>query len=110
MNIGNTRGSELTPFRVDFGKDRIAELHRRIDAMIWPEMPFDTDWSAGTSDTVLRDLVRYWRHDYDWFKVQDELNELDHFRVPIEGEGLHFVWYQGTGERQPFPLLLLHGW
>src|SRR5207247_1226566 len=77
---------------------------------IWPEMPFDTDWLAGTSDKVLRDLVRYWRHQYDWFKVQDELNELDHFSAPIEGERLHFVWYRGTGERQPFPLLLLHGW
>lgn len=110
MNIGNIRGPELTPLRIDFGTDRIEELHRRIDATIWPEMPFDTDWLAGTSDTVLRDLVRYWRHGYDWFKVQDELNQLDHFRVPIEGEQLHFVWYQGTGERQPFPLLLLHGW
>lgn len=100
----------LEPFRIDYSRDRIEDLHRRIDAMMWPEMPFDTGWSAGTNDEVLRDLVHYWRHEYDWFDVQDALNELDHFQVPIEGERLHFVWYRGTGERQNIPLLLLHGW
>jgi len=59
---------------------------------------------------VLRDLVRYWRHDYDWKRVQSDLNRLPHYRLPVEGERLHFVWYRRTGPRQPFPLLLLHGW
>lgn len=110
MSAAGQDGTGMAPFRIEYGWDRIHELHRRLDAMTWPEMPFDTGWSAGTSDRVLRDLVRYWRHEYNWFIVQAELNRLEHYRVPIEGEQLHFVWYRGEGERQPFPLLLLHGW
>ncbi len=98
------------PFRINYGKDRIADLHRRIDNMIWPEMPFDTGWSAGTNAKVLRDLVRYWRHEYDWFKQQQKLNQLPHYTLPIEGEIIHFLHFKGNGKRQPFPLLLLHGW
>ena len=51
--------ASVEPFRLDYGRDKIHDLHRRIDAMIWPEMPFDTGWSAGTNDEVLRNLVRY---------------------------------------------------
>lgn len=103
-------GAEPRQFRIDFGPDRIRDLHRRIDAMVWPQIAYDTGWTTGTNDRFLRDLAAYWRHRYDWEHVQRELNELPHFRVPIEGDQLHFVWYRGTGQRQPFPLLMVHGW
>ena len=102
--------SAMRPFRIDFGKDAIAALHRRIDATRWPEMPFDTGWSQGTNEKVLRDLVQYWRHTYDWFAVQDRLNRLTHLRGPIEGEQLHCVTYRGSGTRRSFPLLVMSGW
>ena len=39
----NTPASQtMRPFRIDFGKDAIAALHRRIDATRGPDMPFDT--------------------------------------------------------------------
>jgi pimeloyl-ACP methyl ester carboxylesterase len=98
------------PFHIAFGRNRIADLRRRIGTTRWPELPFDSGWSEGTNDQVLRDLVRYWRHEYDWGRVEAELNRLPHYRVAVEGEQLHFVWYRGTAPRQPFPLLLLHGW
>ena len=97
-------------FRIDFGRRHISDLHRRIDETIWPPMPFATEWTAGTDDHFLRDLVQYWRHRYDWFAVQDELNARMQLRGPIQGEQLHCVFYQATGQRQPFPLLMLHGW
>ena len=37
---------------------------------------------------MLRDLVRYWRRDFDWFAVQERLNRLAHLRGPIDGEEL----------------------
>lgn len=100
----------MQPFRVNFGRDAVGALHRRLDAVRWPEMPFDTGWSQGTSDRVLRELVHYWRDNYDWFSVQEKLNQFTHLRGPIGGEQLHCVTYRGTGQRKPFPLLMMSGW
>lgn len=106
----------LRPLSIDFSSDAVDDLHRRIDRFRWPEMPFDTGWSAGTSEAVLRALVEYWRRDYDWFEVQRRLNRLTHLKGPIEGEGLHCVVHPGEGANgsedggSGFPLLLLHGW
>ena len=100
----------LLPFRIEFTERAIADLHRRIDSTRWPEVSIDEGWDAGTNDAVLRDLVRYWRNDYDWFAQQERLNALTHLRGPIEGEELHCILYTGPGSEQRIPLLLIHGW
>ena len=102
--------TDIQPFSINFRNEKIKDLHRRLDNTIWPEMPFDTGWSAGTNDKVLKELVKYWRNQYDWFKEQEKLNQLPHFKAPIAGEQLHFVHYKASGKRQAYPLLLLHGW
>ncbi len=100
----------LLPFRIEFTERAIADLHRRIDATRWPEIAVDEGWQAGTRDDVLRELVRYWRNDYDWFEQQAMLNQLAHVRGPIEGEELHAMLYTGAGSEERIPLLLIHGW
>ncbi len=106
----HTAPMPLLPFRIEFTERAIADLHRRLDAARWPEIVIDEGWQAGTNDAVLRDLVHYWRADYDWFAVQDELNELTHVRGPVGGEELHAILYTGPGSEQRMPLLLVHGW
>lgn len=100
----------LLPYRIGFGEQAIADLHRRIDATRWPAIPFATGWSAGTDDGVLRDLVRYWRRGYDWFGAERALNRHVHLRGPAGGpEALHCVVLAHGGAGR-VPLLLLHGW
>jgi len=100
----------MQPFRIKYTEREIDDLHMRLEATRWPTIPFDTGWSSGTNDRVLRDLVQYWLHEYDWFEIQEQLNRLTHIRGPIGEEELHCVLYKGSGgERRP-PLLLLHGW
>jgi len=74
------------PFTIEVAPEAIDDLHRWIDATRCPEMPFDTGWDSGTSDVVLRELADHWRHEYDWWAVQDRLNLLKHLRAPVEGE------------------------
>jgi pimeloyl-ACP methyl ester carboxylesterase len=100
----------MQPFRIEYTKRDIGLLHRRLDATRWPTMAFDTGWSSGTNDRVLRDLVAYWRHEFDWFGKQEELNRLTHLQGSIGGEKLHCVFYKGSGNEGQPPLLLLHGW
>jgi epoxide hydrolase len=78
-------------FTISFSKEKIKDLHRKLDAMIWPDMPFDTGWSASTHDKVLKDLVRNWRNEYGWFKQQDKLNQLPHF-IPASTAPSHNLY------------------
>jgi len=101
----------MQPLSINYTEDEIDDLNRRLDATRWPTIPFDTGWSSGTNDRVLRDLVEYWRREYDWFRVQGRLNRLTHLQGPISGEEvLHCVFYKGSGGGHRPPLLLLHGW
>ena len=63
------------PFRIEFSQRAIEDLHRRIDATRWPDLAHDPGWAEGANDAVLRDLVRYWRNEYDWFAVQGAINQ-----------------------------------
>jgi pimeloyl-ACP methyl ester carboxylesterase len=100
----------MQPFRIKYTERAIDDLHRRLDATRWPTIPFNTGWSSGTNDQVLRDLVQYWLHEYDCFEIQEQLNRLMHVRGPIGEEELHCVLYKGSGGELRPPLLLLHGW
>lgn len=98
------------PYTIDFGPDLVADLHARLDRVRWADIPFASGWSAGTDDQTLRDLVRYWREDYDWFAVQRQLNSLEHLRGPIENDPLHLIRVRSPGDGPKMPLLLIHGW
>ena len=47
----------MQPLSINYTEDEIDDLNRRLDATRWPTIPFDTGWSSGTNDRVLRDLV-----------------------------------------------------
>jgi epoxide hydrolase len=100
----------IQPFQINFQKSGIFDLYMRIDRTRWPEIPFETGWSAGTNVNVLRELAQYWRQKYDWFAIQDELNKLPHFKTSINGDGIHFIHFRGNNPGRRFPILLLHGW
>lgn len=99
----------MQAFEISFSTDLISDLRRRIERTRWPELPFDVGWERGTDDATLRELASYWLDGYDFEAIQERLNRLNHLRGPIEGEQLHCVVYEGSGNRR-LPLLLLHGW
>jgi microsomal epoxide hydrolase len=105
----------LLPFRVEFGERALEDLRARLAQTRWPVLPFETGWSAGTDDGVLRDLVRYWYSDFDWAAAEVEINRRPHVRGPVDdgsgnAEWMHAMVLAGPGGEQRIPLLLIHGW
>lgn len=99
----------IKPFVIDIAREEIADLHRRIEMTRWPEKETVDDWSQGTPLAALQDLVRYWRHDYDWYACQNTLNGWGMFETEIDGVAIRFAHVRSSqpGAR---PLLLTHGW
>ena len=101
--------TEIRPFQIDMSEEAIADLRRRIDAMRWPGKELVADRSQGVQLATLQALARYWATDYDWRKVEAELNALPQFITEIDGVDTHFIHVKSPHENA-LPLIMTHGW
>jgi len=97
------------PFLVDVPEETLSDLRDRLGRTRLPRGFADDGWTYGTNMDYLAELLAYWRDGYDWRAHEAEINQLDHFKVPIDEVPIHFVLAKGKGPR-PLPLLLNHGW
>jgi microsomal epoxide hydrolase len=100
---------EPTPFTIQIPDETLADLRERLDRVRWPDEIPGAGWQYGTDLTYLRQLVEYWRSQYDWRVHEVRLNAFQQFTVPLSEIELHFIHQPGVGPA-PLPLLVLHGW
>jgi len=101
--------ASATPFRIEVPDDVLRDVQERLKHTRWSYQAEGANWDGGTDLHYLRELVAYWRETFDWRKREAELNRLAHFKVNLDGFGIHFVHERGQGP-DPFPLLLTHGY
>ena len=99
----------IEPFEIQRRRRRARRPARRLARHAFPDQIADTGWEYGIPVDYLRELVEYWRDDYDWRAQEARLNELEHFRTTIDGQSIHFVHVRSP-HADAFPLLLTHGW
>ena len=87
----------------------LADLRDRLARTRFPDQAPGDAWAYGTDVAYLRQLMEYWRNDFDWRAEEAALNAFPQFRVPLDGVDLHYLHVPGVGP-DPMPLLLLHGW
>ena len=106
MSDGRQDAVQYTP-RTD--PTVIDDLRRRLRATRWPDVPEGSEWSLGTDVRYLRELTGYWADGFDWSAEESVLGRLRHFRIELEGIGIHLVHERAVGG-PAMPLLLNHGW
>jgi epoxide hydrolase len=87
----------------------LADLQTRLEQARIPDQIEGTGWEYGIPLDYLRELVDYWRDVYDWRAQEAQLNQLDHYRVTVDGQSIHFI-HARSAHADAFPLLLTHGW
>jgi pimeloyl-ACP methyl ester carboxylesterase len=107
--IGATKNAAIRPFRVNVPVADLDELRRRIAATRWPEKETVADSSQGVPLGTTRELARHWATDYDWRKVEAQLNALPQFITEIDGLDIHFLHVRSKHEHA-LPLIITHGW
>jgi len=85
------------------------DLRSRLARTRFPDQIAGTGWEYGIPIDYLRELVAYWRDEYDWRAQEARLNELPHFRTSIDGQSIHFIHARSV-HADAFPLLIMHGW
>ena len=55
-------------------------MRERLRRTRWPERETVDDWSQGIPLDYVQEVCRYWADDYDWRRVEAELNGYDQLR------------------------------
>ena len=97
------------PFEIHVGDEVLDDLHRRLDTTRWPDELPGTGWDYGSNMDYMKELVDYWRNDFDWRAQERLINSFSHFKAPVVGLGIHFIHERGQGPN-PMPLVITHGW
>ena len=97
------------PFRLKVDDAALEDLRARLARTRWPDEPPLPPWSTGTSLEYMKELVAYWRQDFDWRAAEARLNAFPQFKVRLHGIDLHYLHVPGR-RADALPLLLSHGW
>ena len=100
---------EISPFQVQVSESVLEDLRDRLARTRWPDEIPGSDWGYGSNLDYIKELVEYWRTEFDWRKQEKFLNTFDHFRTTVDGLGVHFIQAKGKGPN-PMPLVITHGW
>jgi pimeloyl-ACP methyl ester carboxylesterase len=100
---------KIEQFEVKLDESMLADLRERLERTPWLDYVEDAGWDYGTDWTYMRELVDYWRTEFDWRAQERCINSFPNFRANIDGWGIHFVHVRGKGPN-PLPLIITHGW
>lgn len=99
----------VLPLNIHVSDQVLLDLRIRLDRTRWIHNDDAADWNAGTSPSYLRELVEYWKSEYEWRVHEAALNELPNFSTMIDGNSVHFVHQRGDGI-DAIPIVLTHGY
>jgi pimeloyl-ACP methyl ester carboxylesterase len=98
----------VQPFEVRIPQSALDDLSERLArTRLGPDDA--TDWDAGMSPAYLRELIDYWRTEYDWRAQEAQINRFAHGKTNVRGTDVHFIHERGRGDA-PLPIVLTHGW
>ena len=96
----------MKPFKIDVSQEILNDLNDRLSKTRWPDEIRNSGWTYGTSLNYLKELITYWREEYDWRRQEKKLNKFPQFKAEINGLNIHFIHMKGKGAENS-PLLLL---
>ncbi|MCW2864011.1 MAG: epoxide hydrolase [Actinoallomurus sp.] len=99
----------IHPFHIGIPQADLDDLNERLHRTRWPDELPGVGWAYGIPRDYLKELARYWRHEYDWRAAEARLNQWPQFTTTIDGANLHFAHIRSP-EPDATPLIITHGW
>ena len=100
---------DVKPFTITVEDSVLDDLRQRLAETRWPDEIPNTGWDYGSNLAYIKELVEYWRTDFNWRAQEAKLNEFNHFKSEVDGLDIHFIHEKGKGPN-PIPLIITHGW
>ncbi len=106
---GDDAAAEIVPFSIDVPDAVLEDLQDRLSRARFPDELDGAGWTYGTSLAYLRELVAYWRDEFDWREQERRLNRFDQFKTNIDGLDVHFI-HERAADPGALPVIIVHGW
>ena len=100
---------DVKPFTIAVEESVLEDLRQRLTDTRWPDEIPNTGWDYGSNLAYIKELVEYWRTEFDWRAQEAKLNEFNHYKSEVDGLDIHFIHEKGKGPN-PIPLIITHGW
>ncbi|GAA5965892.1 hypothetical protein JCM8115_000736 [Rhodotorula mucilaginosa] len=104
----------LRPFSPSFTASELDGLARALEPSRLPgETYASRQTKYGIKHAWMKNALQRWKDGFDWKKHEQEINEVDHYMVQVQTDGvqhdLHVIYHESK-DPNAIPLLLLHGW
>ena len=106
---GTQRAAEVRPFVIDVPDSELSDLNRRLTRARFPDEIEGAEWTYGTNLAYLKELVDYWRNQFDWREQERKLNKFSQFKTKVDGLDVHFL-HRRSEESNALPVIMIHGW
>lgn len=107
--------SIVQSYQISVPDSAIERLQKKLSLATFPgQTTYSNDWKYGAPLEDVKQLVDFWRNEYDWRKTEAEINKLPQFttRVSVDGHEddlkIHFI-HQKSEKPDSIPLLFCHG-
>ena len=99
----------IRPFEIAVPQSVLDDLQERLERTRFPDEIEGADWDYGANLAYMKELVEYWRTEFDWREQERRLNEFEQFKTVIDGLDIHFI-HQRSPVPDAIPLIVTHGW
>jgi len=99
----------ITEFKCQIPQPVVDDLKFRISQTRWTDEIKDSNWQFGANLSYIKELADYWLNEFDWKKIEDEINQYPNYIAEIDGIKIHFLHIKGKGKIS-VPLIITHGW
>ncbi|KAF5240405.1 hypothetical protein FANTH_9665 [Fusarium anthophilum] len=105
----------ITPFKIHVPESLLEEVKIKLKYARLDNGMADVEWNdLEIGHSAFKEVVEFWRDEYDWRKYEAFLNTFNHFKTLIQVDGfepldIHFLHHRSSTE-DAIPLIFVHGW
>jgi len=110
LSLLSSTVADIRPYKINVPQDVLDDLSYRLNHTRYPDQLAGSEWEYGMNHDVLREMVDYWQHGYDWRAQEAKLNEFPQFITQIDDVDIHFIHVKSSSPKTAYPLLMIHGW
>ena len=99
----------IKKIEINLAQSFLDDLQTKLKLTRWPDEIENSGWTYGASLSYMKELADYWANNFNWRKIESEINKFGNFIAQIDGYKIHFLHIRGKGEKS-VPIIITHGW